>query len=130
MDRYKWKFGVHTECLVAECDGILLCCHSREELWARYSTDAPRPRTPSHSGTKHLVPPTCRCWTHALELLCRAKGPTDLLDKPSVRDKYRRNLAEPSPSRPIDTTAGPVFNVFFPEGAFYKIDLEKSQVQQ
>lgn len=56
-----------------------------------------------------------------------SEGLTELLDKPSVRDKCRRNLGEPSQSRPIDITAGPVFNVFFPEGAFYRIDFERSQ---
>ena len=36
-----------TRCLVPECDGALLCSHAKDELWARYSTEAPRPRTPS-----------------------------------------------------------------------------------
>ena len=32
-------------CSVPECDGISICCHMKEELWARYSMEAPRRRT-------------------------------------------------------------------------------------
>lgn len=72
-----------------------------------------------------LEPQERRCWTHAFELLCRATGLCDLLKKPSVRNKCSRNMADASSTIPVDRAAGPVFNVFFPEGAFYRLEFEE-----
>jgi hypothetical protein len=70
-----------------------------------------------------LEPRERRCWTHAFELLCRSKGLHELLATPSVVKKCERNRMESPSSHPIDGAAGPVFNVFFPEGAFYRLKL-------
>ncbi len=72
-----------------------------------------------------LEPSERRCWTHAFELLSRSKGLQDLLTKQSVREKCERNRADILPEMPTDRAAGPVFNVFFPEGAFYRISLDE-----
>lgn len=71
-----------------------------------------------------LEPRERRCWTHAFELLCRAKGLNDLLERPSVQAKCIRNQAEGAFQPPIDRAAGPVFDFFFPEGAFYRRTLD------
>lgn len=72
-----------------------------------------------------LEPRGRRCWTHAFELLCCAKGLNDLLERPSVRAKCIRNQAEDYFQPPIDRAAGPVFDFFFPEGAFYRLTLDE-----
>lgn len=68
-----------------------------------------------------LEPLGRRCWTHAFELLCRAKGLEDLLNVNSIRAKCMRNKLEQQEIIPIDLVVGPVFNVFFPEGAFQRV---------
>ena len=74
-----------------------------------------------------LEPLNRRCWTHALELLCRDLGKEELLEAPKVRQKLERNIEELGDAVPIDKRAGPVFNVFFPEGAFFRMDLSGAQ---
>lgn len=83
----------------------------------------PLTNLPHLVNTMLLEPTERRCWTHAFELLCRAKGLEELLSRPSIREKCERNRNGGSSSPPIDRTAGAVFNVFFPEGAFYRLDL-------
>lgn len=74
-----------------------------------------------------LEPPRRRCWTHAFELLCQAKNITDLLERPSIQKKCQRNKESLSCNMPADRIAGPVFNAFFPEGAFYRIDFGSAE---
>ena len=63
-------------------------------------------------------------WTHAFELLCRAIGLDDLLEWPKVKEKRIRNREAQRSATPIDVAAGAVFDVFFPEGAFWRINFE------
>ena len=75
-------------------------------------------------NTVLLEPKDRRCWSHAFELLCRAKGFEELLSKSSIHEKCKRNRSELQSNVPADRAAGPVFDVFFPEGAFYRLDLD------
>src|SRR5439155_20286362 len=87
-------------------------------------TKIPATNLPHLVNAMLLEPEERRCWTHAFELLCRAKGLLNLLSRSSVRDKCNRNRMEYSSAIPVDGTAGPVFNVFFPEGSFYRLGFE------
>lgn len=72
-----------------------------------------------------LEPPERRCWTHAFELLCQSRHLDDLIASEKVSEKCARNRAGQEGHRPLDVALGPVFNVFFPEGAFYRLMLEE-----
>ncbi len=76
-----------------------------------------------------LEPKGRRCWTHALVLLCKGRGLSNLLDTESVQNKCVRNRLQQSTGMPPDRAAGPVFNVFFPEGAFARFDLEAQALE-
>lgn len=78
------------------------------------------------SDLQHLVnsmllePPARRCWTHAFRLLAGVTKP-EMLEVESVVQKCRRNANEHGAASPPDLSAGQVFNVFFPEGAFSRL---------
>jgi len=84
----------------------------------------PLSNLPNLVNSMLLQPRERRCWTHAFELLCRARGLNDLLDRHSVQEKCDRNLTEDGFQPPIDRRAGPVFDFFFPEGAFRRLTLD------
>lgn len=67
-----------------------------------------------------LEPPDRRCWTHAFKLIAQTVSP-DILTISSIMKKCARNFAEQVSDVPVDLTAGQVFNVFFPEGAFQRL---------
>lgn len=70
-----------------------------------------------------LEPEGRRAWTKAFERLCQTTGREGLLATDSVAAKCNRNLAASADAPPLDQEAGPVFNVFFPEGAFQRMTL-------
>lgn len=67
-----------------------------------------------------LEPMERRCWTHAFRLLAGAIKP-ELLAVESVAQKCRRNDIQNGAALPPDLSAGQVFNVFFPEGGFRRL---------
>ncbi|MDH4992230.1 DUF6035 family protein [Aquamicrobium lusatiense] len=72
-----------------------------------------------------LEPADRRCWTHAFKLLARVVRP-ELLTVDSVAQKCRRNDSEHGAELPPDLGAGQVFNVFFPEGAFGRLQRQSA----
>lgn len=47
---YKWRAkygGMDASCLVPVCGGLLIYDHQKDELWDKFFTGAPRPRTQS-----------------------------------------------------------------------------------
>ncbi len=85
----------------------------------------PATNLPHLVNTMLLQPENRRCWTHAFELLCLARGFRDLMEWPKVLEKRIRNRREEPLHLPPDVAAGPVFNVFFPEGAFRRLAAEQ-----
>ena len=76
-----------------------------------------------HLANSLLLEPKERRWfSHAFKNLSKSLRP-DLLDVPSIAKKVARNLADSTSETPIDARAGPVFNAFFPEGAFQRLQL-------
>jgi len=73
-----------------------------------------------------LEPADRRCWTHAFKLLAGAVRP-ELLTVESVAQKCRRNDSEHGAGSPPDLSAGQVFNVFFPEGAFGRLQRQSAE---
>lgn len=69
-----------------------------------------------------LEPKERRWFSHAFEILSKTLRP-DLLNVTSVAQKVARNLADSASEMPIDAQAGSVFNAFFPEGAFQRLQL-------
>lgn len=67
-----------------------------------------------------LEPVKRRRWSHAFRLLADVVRP-GLLKVESIARKCERNEAEYGAVSPPDMTAGQVFNVFFPEGAFGRL---------
>jgi len=80
------------------------------------------------SNTAHLVnsmllePIERRCWTHAFELIAKDTHPSILMNS-TVMQKCSRNKSEHLEEEPIDILCGPVFNLFFPRGAFDRLRL-------
>lgn len=72
-----------------------------------------------------LEPSGRRQWTRAFELLCKSSGRSELLDRTSIRKKCERNTRDIQDGPTIDRQAGAVFDFFFPEGAFFRIDLDR-----
>uniref|UniRef100_I2Q6L1 DUF6035 domain-containing protein n=1 Tax=Desulfovibrio sp. U5L TaxID=596152 RepID=I2Q6L1_9BACT len=70
-----------------------------------------------------LEPQQRRCWTHAFKLIAQNKAP-DVLAVPSIGKKCDRNLTDQVSCAPADLAAGQVFNFFFPEGAFQRLQLD------
>lgn len=87
-------------------------------------TIIPLSNLPKLVNSMLLEPHERRCWTHAFELLCRAKGLNGLLNQRSVQAKCNRNRAKDAFQPPIDRAARAVFNVFFPDGAFHRLTLD------
>lgn len=69
-----------------------------------------------------LEPPDRRYWTHAFQLVAQVTSP-QILEIESIAKKCARNLKEQVAATPVDLAAGAVFNVFFPEGAFQRLNL-------
>jgi len=67
-----------------------------------------------------LEPRKRRRWTHAFQLIAKIIRP-DLLLITSIKQKCDRNRTEQADSKPADLAAGQAFNVFFPEGAFQRL---------
>lgn len=86
-------------------------------------TKVPITNLPQLVNSVLLEPMGRRCWTHAFDLMCQGPNLKELRARPSVSQKCERNLAESRLSTPIDRLAGPVFDVFFPEGAFLRAAL-------
>lgn len=85
----------------------------------------------SLSDLPHLVnsmllePTDRRCWTHAFTLLAQATKP-ELLIVDSIAQKCRRNDSDQDAAVPPDLSAGQVFNVFFPEGSFSRLQRQEA----
>lgn len=73
-----------------------------------------------------LEPTERRCWTHAFKLVARAIKP-ELLAVDSIDQKCKRNDSEQSAIAPPDLSAGQVFNVFFPEGSFSRLQRQTDE---
>lgn len=69
-----------------------------------------------------LEPKERRHWTHALQTIAKITRP-NLLLFPSIKKKCERNRIEQADSKPTDLAIGQAFNVFFPEGAFQRLQL-------
>lgn len=78
------------------------------------------------SNSLLLEPKRRRIWTPAFQRLCKGIRFPGILSVPTVQRKCTRNLTDLQPgSISIDRVAGFVFDVFFPEGAFDRLTLDK-----
>lgn len=88
-------------------------------------TRIPLSNLPHLVNSMLLEPHERRCWTRAFERVCQARDHADLLATESVQKKCNRNIAESTGRIPIDQAAGAVFDFFFPEGAFQRLNLNE-----
>jgi hypothetical protein len=78
------------------------------------------------SNSMLLEPKARRMWTKAFQHLCVGIHFPQVLSVPAVHRKCIRNLNELQPGTiSVDRTAGNVFNIFFPEGAFNRLTLDE-----
>ncbi len=70
-----------------------------------------------------LEPQQRRCWTRAFKLIAKKFAP-NILTIPSIERKCNRNITDQVSCTPADLAAGQVFNFFFPEGAFQRLQLD------
>ncbi|WP_345932208.1 DUF6035 family protein [Tistrella arctica] len=119
--------GVRWEALGSPYDTVgafgVLATIRRNEITVR--TRIGLSNLPHLINTMLLEPMGRRCWTHAFKLLAGVIKP-ELLRVESIAQKCRRNDSEYQVGQPPDLGAGQVFNVFFPEGAFRRLQRQSA----